>query len=122
MFIEGHKPSETFKYISIIGGLFLIANLAFSQKTRKEIGSRDRWHCQTCGVDWNGGFMLHASHYNHNQSEPEYDSPSNGRMQCVDCHQQYHEEHVGSAGEIGLTEAENLAAIALLSNTERGHK
>lgn len=119
---EGLKPSETLRDIALIGGLLLIANLAFSLRTRKEIGKRDRWHCVDCGVQWWDGSMLQASHYNHNKKSPDYDKPESGRMQCVDCHQAYHELHVGSASEIGLTEQANLAAIALLEATERFHK
>lgn len=43
-----------------------------------------------------------------------------GRIQCVDCHQAYHELYVGNADQIGLTEAANNGAIDLLENTERG--
>jgi len=119
---EGYKPSEILKDVALLGGLFLISQLAFSLKTRKEIGGRDHWHCADCGDQWWDGVMLHASHYNHDQSLPTYDSPESGRMQCVDCHQSYHELYVGNAAAIGLTEEGNMAAIALLEATERFHK
>ena len=44
----------------------------------------------------------------------------NGRIQCVDCHQAFHELHVGSAGEIGMSEKGNKKAIEILEKTERG--
>lgn len=96
--------------------------LAFSLKIRKEMGKRDKWHCVDCGVQWWDGSMLQASHYNHDKSNPNYDTVEAGRMQCVDCHQAYHELHVGHAQDIGLTETANNAAIALLEATDRGHK
>lgn len=97
-----------------------IIALAFSAAIRKAIGKRDRWTCQDCGDQFKDGVMVHASHYNHDKSLPIYDSADNGRIQCVDCHQAFHELHVGNASEIGLTENGNLAAIALLDALDRG--
>lgn len=122
---EELKPSENLirKTLLIVGGLFLLsklANSAFSLKVRKEIGRRDRWTCQDCGVQFKDGYMVHASHYNHDKKLPIYDNIENGRIQCVDCHQAYHEEHVGDEEAIGLSVQANLAAIELLENTPRG--
>ncbi|MBV6446329.1 MAG: hypothetical protein IFNCLDLE_02621 [Ignavibacteriaceae bacterium] len=122
---EGQKPSENTlkKTLLIAGGLFLLAKIAtgaFSPKTRKEIGTRDKWTCQDCGVQFRDGWMVHASHYNHDKSLPIYDAAENGRIQCVDCHQAYHEEHVGDEEAIGLSVQANLAAIDLLEHTNRG--
>lgn len=108
---------------TLFGVVVFISQLAFSLKVRKEIGKRDHWSCTDCGVGfYYDNAMVHASHYDHNQSLPTYDTPKAGRIQCVDCHQAYHESYVGSAEEIGLTELANLGAIALLEVTERGRK
>lgn len=124
MFPEAQKPSENplKKTLLIAGGLFLLAEIAkgaFSLKTRKEIGTRDRWTCVDCGVQFRDGYMVHASHYNHDKSLPIYDSAENGRIQCVDCHQAWHELHVGDEEAIGLCVQANNAAIELLEATER---
>lgn len=94
--------------------------LAFSLNIRKLIGKRDHWTCQDCGDKYSDGVMVHASHYNHDKSDPNYDKVEGGRIQCVDCHQAYHELYVGNANQIGLTEAANNGAIELLENTQRG--
>jgi len=106
--------------ISVIGGLGLISQAAFSRKIRKQIGKRDNWHCQDEGCDksFQEGTMVHASHYNHKRGR-NYDNPENGRIQCVEHHQMYHEEYVGRAYLIGLTESGNLHAIEMLANTPR---
>lgn len=122
---EGKNPSENtlLKPLLTIGGLFLIAGIAtgaFSPKARKEIGKRDRWTCVDCGVQFRDGYMVHASHYNHDKSLVIYDSVENGRIQCVDCHQAWHELHVGDEEAIGLCVQANNAAIELLESTDRG--
>jgi hypothetical protein len=66
--------------------------------------------------------MVHASHYDHNKKKTIYDSAENGRIQCVDCHQGWHEIHVGDEEAIGLCVQANNAAIDLLEHTERGRK
>lgn len=113
----------------MIGGEYLspfirdiapILGMAFSAAVRAAIGKRDHWTCQDCGVQFKDGYMVHASHYNHDKSLPIYDSADNGRIQCVDCHEAFHEDHVGSAKDIGLSEEANLAAILLLEATNRG--
>lgn len=93
--------------------------LAFSLSIRKLIGKRDHWTCQDCGDKYSDGVMVHASHYNHDKRDPNYDKVEGGRIQCVDCHQAYHELYVGNADQIGMTEEGNNAAIELLENTER---
>jgi len=110
--------AHTPEIIATIGTLTIA--LAFSLKTRKEIGKRDKWTCQDCGNKYRDGFMVHASHFNHDRSLPIYDSAENGRIQCVDCHQAFHELHVGSAEEIGMSEEGNKKAIEILEKTERG--
>lgn len=117
---EGLSPSEhRILALTEIFGVFLLSQFAFSLKTRKEIGKRDHWTCQDCGVQFQDGFMVHASHYNHDRSREDYDHADSGRIQCVDCHETYHELYVGNAQEIGLTEAGNDRAIEILSATDR---
>ena len=110
----GHLPELTVFLSS------LSFALAFSIKTRKEIGTRDHWTCQDCGVQFRDGYMVHASHYDHDKSKPIYDSAENGRIQCIDCHQGWHEIHVGDEEAIGMTYLGNMAAIELLEATVRG--
>lgn len=95
--------------------------LAFSLKTRLAIGKRDNWHCQDegCDASFQKGDMVHASHYKHDKSDPNYDTVEAGRIQCVEHHQAYHEEHVGAAQEIGLCEDANNYAIRMLKKTDR---
>lgn len=93
--------------------------LAFSLNIRKLIGKRDRWHCQDegCNASFQAGDMVHASHYSHNKSDPNYDTVEAGRIQCVNHHLKYHEDHIGSAEDIGLCEQANNHAIELLKKT-----
>jgi hypothetical protein len=119
---ECQKPSELKSLLAttaIIGGIYLLSNLAFSLATRKKIGQRDHWQCQDCGAKFSDGTMVHASHFFHDRSDPNYDKPESGRIQCVDCHENYHLLYQGNASEIGMTEAGNDAAIELLTNTDR---
>lgn len=118
---EGFFPSEKQALITLssILGIFLASQFAFSLKTRKEIGKRDRWTCQDCGVQFKHGFMVHASHYDHNKKSELYNHPSSGRIQCVDCHETYHELYVGRSEEIGLSEYENDGAINILRGSDR---
>lgn len=92
--------------------------MAFSVAVRKLIGARDRWTCQDTGKKFSEGWMLHASHYNHDKSKPDYDSVDNGRMQSVSAHLQYHEDHVGKAEKIGLSERDNNYAIQKLREAD----
>lgn len=95
--------------------------LAFSLNIRKLIGKRDNWHCQDEGCDksFQAGDMVHASHWKHDKSDPNYDTVEAGRIQCVDHHQAYHEAHVGNAEEIAMCEEGNKRAIVFLRQTER---
>lgn len=93
--------------------------MAFSKAVRMKIGQRDRWECQECGKDFKSGWMVHASHYNHDQGDPDYDSEYSGEILCVDCHQDYHVEHQDNPEDIGLTRKQNNWAIHKLMNTDR---
>lgn len=63
----------------------------FSYESRQEIGRNERWQC-ACGRGFSSGFMVHASHYDHSRDNDYYDSPENGRIQCVICHLRTHIE------------------------------
>lgn len=93
--------------------------LAFSLNIRKLIGKRDKWKCQDegCNESFQTGSMVHASHYTHDKSDPNYDTVDAGRIQCVKHHLIYHQQHVGKAQEIGLCEEANNRAIDLLKKT-----
>ncbi|MHA1910511.1 MAG: hypothetical protein ACTSYA_02340 [Candidatus Kariarchaeaceae archaeon] len=99
--------------------LVAIALLAFSKKTRKEIGKRDGWRDVDTGESFFDGIMLHASHYSHDRRNPDYDTVGAGRMQTVTNHLKYHLDHVGNAKDIGLTEAQNNYAIKMLRKTPK---
>lgn len=109
------------KLILGAGLLAVIANFAFSLDIRKLIGKRDRWTCQDegCDASFQTGSMVHASHYCHDKSDPNYDTVEAGRIQCVKHHQKYHEDAVGHAQDIGLCEEANQHAITLLKATPR---
>jgi len=113
--------SDIFYYSACCGVPVL---MAFSFAVRKAIGIRDGWKCQNDGCDksFQNGDMVHASHINHDKSQQNYDSAGNGRIQCVDHHQQYHQDHVGNSRKIGLSENGNNWAINQLQNTDRRTK
>ncbi len=110
------------KMILGAGLLAVLANFAFSLNIRKAIGKRDRWHCQDdgCEASFQGGDMVHASHYRHDKSDPNYDTVEAGRIQCVEHHQKYHEET--PLEELGLCEQANKHAITMLKATPRKRK
>jgi hypothetical protein len=120
---ERERP-ETSTLWTILGTslTLLLINSAFSLNIRKLIGKRDRWKCQTdgCNASFQTGDMVHASHYSHDKSDPNYDTVGAGRIQCVDHHQKYHEET--PVEELGLCEAANKYAIAMLKTTPRKRK
>lgn len=63
-----------------------VSELAFSYGSRREIGERDNWTCQSCGKSFQQGYMVQAAHYDHDKKKKEYDNPSNGRILCTSCH------------------------------------
>lgn len=91
---------------------------AFSKATRLEIFKRDRGTCQDCGRKWDDGWMLHCSHYDHDKSKPDYDSPSAGRLQCVDDHIKYHTQLFNKA-KTPKERNENAWAIRQLRKTNK---
>ncbi len=62
----------------------------FSVESRKEIGKRDRWTCK-CGRSFQDGWMVHASHYDHERND-HYDCPDNGCVECIADHIRRHIE------------------------------
>lgn len=111
----------------VLGTIYAISNLAFSKKTAKEIGARDKWTCQDADCDdgtgepkkWQKGWMVHASHWNHDKSQADYDKAESGRIQCIEHHLRYHEEADGQASVIGMAcEQANDHAINMLKKTE----
>ena len=118
--VEKEHHELPYSTMFLIGAIGVISTLAFSVDIRKLIGKRDKWKCVDCGDKFSDGVMVHASHYNHDKSDPNYNTVEAGRIQCVDCHENYHTLYVGNAREIGLTEAANEGAISLLEATDRG--
>ena len=98
---------------------YILFGLAFSKAIRKLIGKRDKWECQeeTCDAAFYKGQMVHASHFNHDRSDPTYDTLEAGEILCVTHHLIYHQDHVGAAEEIGLEECQNDYAITQLKKT-----
>ncbi|MHA1400166.1 MAG: hypothetical protein ACTSQE_07440 [Candidatus Heimdallarchaeaceae archaeon] len=89
-------------------GLLAISFLAFSKKSKKEIGNRDKWTCVDCHKQFKDGWMVHASHNsNSHHKGPHYDKPESGAIRCVDCHQEQHELGT-SLGELNDSRAVNL--------------
>lgn len=68
--------------------LLVLSFGAFSRQSRLEILRRDNRTCQNCGKRERDGYRLDAAHYNHDYSNPNYDSPENGRALCLNCHAQ----------------------------------
>lgn len=96
-------------------GLLVLASFgAFSRKTKQEIGIRDKWTCQGCGKQFKDGWMVHGAHNpdKHHKGK-HYDKASSGKIMCVDCHQDQHEEGT-TLGRRG-----DDHAIQLLSHTDR---
>jgi len=62
---------------------------AFSFEVRRKIGERDGWTCG-CGRSFHDGWMVEASHYNHDRGNPDYDTANEGRILCRKCHLKDH--------------------------------
>lgn len=97
-----------------------IIGLAFSVAVRKMIGKRDSWTCQEdgCGKSYQTGWMVEATHNNHNKSEPSYDTVEAGKIRCIYHHLQQHENAQGHAQDIGLCENANNYAIRQLKKKD----
>lgn len=92
--------------------------MAFSLLVRKAIGKRDKWKCQwedeECNKRFQDGWMVDVAHYDHDKKNPMYDDESNGRVLCVDHHQEDHERY-----GTGLTKKQNDWAIEQLKKRDR---
>lgn len=104
--------------IASLGILVLAVTNAFSRASRKKIGIRDGWQCQESGKRFADGHMIHTAHFDHDRTNPDYNKPYNGRCLSVKMHLQDHVDHIGSAEDIGLTEAQNNWAIQQLQKTD----
>jgi len=80
---------------------------AFPPEIRKQIGRRDKWHCQetNCDRDYQGGYMVEAHHIiseaeakKQGWSEAEIQSPDNGEILCLPHHLKEHLEMGDDAG------------------------
>lgn len=103
---------EKRKVIDVVSGIALLAIpfLAFSSDVAREIFRRDRGTCQCCGRKFSDGWMLHASHFDHDRSSKYYNSADNGQMECIPCHLQTHLSQMDHFGD------SNYNAVAQLAN------
>lgn len=118
---EGLQSGDIFAGISLILGVLVLSQFAFSKNSRKIIGERDGWACTTDGCDksFAKGFMMHAAHNpeHHDPADPLYDDPSSGAIQCVDHHLAQHEK---ALREKPYPEnAADQGAVNLLSGMDR---
>jgi len=116
---EAQKPSENhlLTLTAIVGGIYLLSNLAFSKKSAREIGKRAGWKSEISGKSFWDGWVLHMAHKNHDKSSPLYDDPSQGVCVTVEEHLEMHEEAVGNEEAIGLCVQANNYAIRMLKKT-----
>jgi len=98
---------------TVVAGIYL-SQFAFTKAIRRLILRRDKG-CQGEGPHRG---RLQASHINHSRKvewvngyETGYNDPRRGEALCESCHISYHEEFVGDAEAIGLTESQNQWAI-----------
>jgi hypothetical protein len=93
-------------------------SLAFSVAIRKAIGRRDNWKCQEpdCDRSFQKGYMVHATHYDHDKKKPDYDTVDAGRILCIEHHLQ---DHIDNEGRNGLTKSQNDYAIDRVRVTPR---
>lgn len=105
---QDHRGISTpLLYTLAIAGGIVLSQFAFSRKTRREILERDHFQCTESGLEEN----LHASHFDHNRNNPDYDSPRNGRTLNIIEHLR---DHIARAGKNGLTQSQNDWAIEKL--------
>lgn len=70
----------------VIRSLTMLAFAAFPVLVRREMFKRDKGVCKACGVSHKDGWMLEASHINHDAPFPWKNSIDNGQMECRRCH------------------------------------
>lgn len=106
---------EKRKVIDVVSGIALLAIpfLAFSSDVAREIFRRDRGTCQCCGRKFTDGWMLHASHFDHDRSSKYYNSADNGQMECIPCHLQTHLSQMDNWGDYHYNSIVQLANLAM---------
>ena len=92
-----------------VAGIAILSVLAFSPDVARKIFERDRGICQCCGRKFTDGWMLHASHFDHDRSSKYYNSADNGQLECIPCHIQTHLSQMESYGD------EHYRALVLLA-------
>jgi len=101
---EVEREAHHFPYLELILGTAVISSLfAFSRPVRREMRERDQ-------VDvWDGSSgILEAAHIDHDRSNPNYNSLSNGRMLS---RRNHYLDHYNRVGRNGLTLAGNNYAL-----------
>lgn len=102
---EGHKPSENYLLeLSLIAGIVVLSQLAFSRPIRRKIWERDGGKCVICGST----VGCECSHIDHSRENPRYNHESNGRLLCKPDH--YLVDHVNREGRNGLPIHQNQYA------------
>lgn len=105
---EELKPSENYLLeLSLIAGIVLLSQFAFTSQVRRAIKSRDN------GKDvWDGSIeKLEAAHINHDKRSEIYNSVENGRLLSTRNH---YLDHYNRAGRNGLPIRGNDAALRLI--------
>lgn len=76
---------ERLAKIGLVLATLEVSRWAFSKSVRMEIGRRDDWTCQEeeCGLSFNDGYWVQASHYDHNKKNPSHNTTGNGRILCT---------------------------------------
>lgn len=70
----------------------IISQFAFPREIAVQIKEDNQWKC-SCGRGMNradGGYLVDASHLDHDKRNPYYAHPSNGLCECLLCHTQRH--------------------------------
>ena len=99
--------------MAMLGGAVALSQFCFDWDTRRKILDRDHHRCVKCGATDH----LEAAHISHDKSRKDYNSPSNGRVLCLEHHLQDHKQREGYNG---LTRAGNHWAIAMMVKRLRG--
>jgi hypothetical protein len=94
----------------------------FSPEIRREIGRRDKWTCTSCGNQFKDGWMVEASHFNHDKKSGDYDDPDNGTIECKQCHLKRHIELMLELDNPWSIKSARLQAMSCFRNGFRTHK
>lgn len=109
------------KNVVLATSFILLTSLAFSRDTRARMMNRANGRSEISGVGKQDGYRLHASHYNHDKTNPDYDNIDNGRILTIEEH---YIDHVQHEGKNGLSPEANTWAINKLYHSmteqERG--